>query len=157
MPVNLYGMVMGYLRDREVVVRYAGGVQEDDFEGLYTGLDSRSNLLESRPGLPINSGTSAYTCRRSRTTWSLCFSGQSASVLEAEANRALAHVSGWGDRNKLRFAPSKTNAMVLTKTKVRRPDHMHGPHDNALVDEIRLLGLTIDKEADVRAPCVQGV
>ncbi|GBP05590.1 hypothetical protein EVAR_3068_1 [Eumeta japonica] len=25
------------------------GVQEDDFEGLYTGLDSRSNLLESRP------------------------------------------------------------------------------------------------------------
>ncbi|GBP39714.1 hypothetical protein EVAR_25538_1 [Eumeta japonica] len=24
-PVNLYGMVMGYLRDREVVVRYAGG------------------------------------------------------------------------------------------------------------------------------------
>ncbi|GBO98333.1 hypothetical protein EVAR_84197_1 [Eumeta japonica] len=24
-PVNLYGMVKGYLRDREVIVRYAGG------------------------------------------------------------------------------------------------------------------------------------
>ncbi|GBP45697.1 Retrovirus-related Pol polyprotein from type-1 retrotransposable element R1 [Eumeta japonica] len=45
----------------------------------------------------------------------LTFSGQSASALEVETNRALAHVKDWGDRNKLRFAPSKTNAMVLTK------------------------------------------
>ncbi|GBP65854.1 hypothetical protein EVAR_85122_1 [Eumeta japonica] len=28
------------------------GVQEGDFEGLHTRLDSRSNLLKSRPGLP---------------------------------------------------------------------------------------------------------
>ncbi|GBP91337.1 hypothetical protein EVAR_57754_1 [Eumeta japonica] len=53
----------------------------------------------------------------------LMFSGQSASALEAETNRALAHVRDWGDRNKLRFAPSKTNAMVLTKTEVRCPGH----------------------------------
>ncbi|GBO98310.1 hypothetical protein EVAR_84190_1 [Eumeta japonica] len=68
-PVNLYGMVMGYLRDREAFA--------DDVV--------------------------------------LMFSGQSASALEAETNRALAHVRDWGDRNKLRFAPSKTNAMVLTR------------------------------------------
>ncbi|GBP97448.1 Putative 115 kDa protein in type-1 retrotransposable element R1DM [Eumeta japonica] len=55
-PVNLYGMVMGYLRDREAFA--------DDVV--------------------------------------LMFSGQSASALEAETNRALAHVRDWGDRNKLR-------------------------------------------------------
>ncbi|GBP92227.1 Putative 115 kDa protein in type-1 retrotransposable element R1DM [Eumeta japonica] len=74
------------------------------------------------------------------------FSGQSASALEAETNRALAHVRDWGDRNKLRFAPSKTNAMVLTrKLKFDVPVIRMGNTEIALVDEIRLLGLTIDK------------
>ncbi|GBP92213.1 Putative 115 kDa protein in type-1 retrotransposable element R1DM [Eumeta japonica] len=116
MPVNLYGMVMGYLRDREVVVRYAGGVQEDDFEGLYTGLDSRSNLwnlvLDS---LLRELGDLGVYVQAFADDVVLMFSGQSASALEAETNRALAHVRDWGDRNKLRFAPSKTNAMVLTR------------------------------------------
>ncbi|GBP58884.1 Putative 115 kDa protein in type-1 retrotransposable element R1DM [Eumeta japonica] len=75
-PVNLHGLVRGYLRDREVVVKYAGGVQERDFKGLYTGFYSRSNLwnliLDS---LPENSGNSAYTCRRSRMMWSSCSPG----------------------------------------------------------------------------------
>ncbi|GBP32083.1 Putative 115 kDa protein in type-1 retrotransposable element R1DM [Eumeta japonica] len=74
------------------------------------------------------------------------FSGQSASTLEAETNRALAHVKDWGDRNKLRFAPSKTNAMVLTKKlKLDVPIIRMGNTEIVLVDKIRLLGLTIDK------------
>ncbi|GBP04181.1 hypothetical protein EVAR_19130_1 [Eumeta japonica] len=36
-PVNLHGLVRGYLRDREVVVKYAGGVQERDFKGCIQG------------------------------------------------------------------------------------------------------------------------
>ncbi|GBP96828.1 Putative 115 kDa protein in type-1 retrotransposable element R1DM [Eumeta japonica] len=36
-PVNLYGMVKGYLRDREVIVRYAGGVQKGNFKGCIQG------------------------------------------------------------------------------------------------------------------------
>ncbi|GBP05593.1 hypothetical protein EVAR_71955_1 [Eumeta japonica] len=60
--------------------------------------------------------------------------------------QALAHVRDWGDRNKLRFAPSKTNAMVLTrKLKFDVPVIRMGNTEIALVDEIRLLGLTIDK------------
>ncbi|GBP96385.1 hypothetical protein EVAR_65715_1 [Eumeta japonica] len=74
-----------------------------------------------------NSGTSAYTCRRSRTTWSLCF-GQSASVLEAEANRALAHVSGWGDRNKLRHSQGGQGHMGIesdSEDDLRRRDRAY--------------------------------
>ncbi|GBP78579.1 Putative 115 kDa protein in type-1 retrotransposable element R1DM [Eumeta japonica] len=75
------------------------------------------------------------------------FSGQSASSIEEEANRALARVHCWGVRNKLRFAPSKTNSMVLTK-KLKYDDpvvHMNGERISS-VGEIRLLGLTIDKK-----------
>ncbi|GBP33600.1 Putative 115 kDa protein in type-1 retrotransposable element R1DM [Eumeta japonica] len=74
------------------------------------------------------------------------FSRQSASALEAEINRALAHVKDRGDRNKLRFAPSKINAMVLTKKlKFDVPVMPMGNIEIALVNEIHLLGLTIDK------------
>ncbi|GBP42625.1 hypothetical protein EVAR_87176_1 [Eumeta japonica] len=72
-PVNLYSMYGDGLSDRP------GGcgslrqraVQEDNFEGLYTELHSRSNLLESRPGLlilrtrgsrPIRAGVRGRRC-----------------------------------------------------------------------------------------------
>ncbi|GBP26542.1 hypothetical protein EVAR_86045_1 [Eumeta japonica] len=58
----------------------------------------------------------------------LIFSGQSTSSIEEEINRAPARVHCWGVRNKLRFAPSKTNSIVLTK-KLKYDDlvvHMNG-------------------------------
>ncbi|GBP22170.1 hypothetical protein EVAR_10680_1 [Eumeta japonica] len=45
----------------------------------------------------------------------LMFFGESASALEAEANQALAYMKNWGDRNEIRFAPSKTNAICSPK------------------------------------------
>ncbi|GBP60537.1 Putative 115 kDa protein in type-1 retrotransposable element R1DM [Eumeta japonica] len=75
----------------------------------------------------------------------LMYSRQSASLIEEEANRALACVHCWGVRNKLRFAPSKTHSMVMTK-KLKYDDpmvHMNGEQIR-FVGEIRLLGLTID-------------
>ncbi|GBP11962.1 hypothetical protein EVAR_74578_1 [Eumeta japonica] len=45
----------------------------------------------------------------------LMFFGQSASSVEEAANRALVHVHCWEVRNKLRFVPSETNSMVLTR------------------------------------------
>ncbi|GBP83162.1 Retrovirus-related Pol polyprotein from type-1 retrotransposable element R1 2 [Eumeta japonica] len=83
---------------------------------LRHGLDSRSNLwnlvLDS---LLRELGDLGVYVQAFADDVVLMFSGQSASALEAETNRALAHVRDWGDRNKLRFAPSKTNAMVLTR------------------------------------------
>ncbi|GBP07746.1 hypothetical protein EVAR_2840_1 [Eumeta japonica] len=74
------------------------------------------------------------------------FSGQSALMLELEANRALVHVKDWSDRNKLRFAPSKMNAMMLTKKKIDVLAIHVGNDKISLVDEIHLLGLTINKK-----------
>ncbi|GBP34577.1 Retrovirus-related Pol polyprotein from type-1 retrotransposable element R1 [Eumeta japonica] len=77
----------------------------------------------------------------------LMFSGQSASSIEEEANRALACVHCWGVRNKLRFAASKTNSMVLTK-KLKYDDPVVYMNDAkiSLVGEIRLLGMTVDRK-----------
>ncbi|GBP78444.1 Putative 115 kDa protein in type-1 retrotransposable element R1DM [Eumeta japonica] len=140
-------MVKGYLRDREVIVRYAGGSPEGELPGLHTGLYSRSNLLESHSGLltPRTRELGVYV-QAFADDVVLMFSGQSASSIE-EANHALARVHCWGVRNKLRFAPSKTNSMVLTK-KLKYDDpvvHMNG-EQISLVGEIRLLGLTIDRK-----------
>ncbi|GBP90791.1 Putative 115 kDa protein in type-1 retrotransposable element R1DM [Eumeta japonica] len=126
-PVNLFGMVKGYLRDREVIVRYAGG--------------------ESRRGTSKELGELGVYVQAFADDVVLMFSGQSASSIEEEANHALARMHCWGVRNKLRFAPSKTNSMVLTK-KLKYDDpvvHMNG-EQISLVGEIRLLGLTIDRK-----------
>ncbi|GBP92806.1 Retrovirus-related Pol polyprotein from type-1 retrotransposable element R1 [Eumeta japonica] len=140
-------MVMGYLRDREVVVRYAGGesrrmTSKGCIQGSIAGPTFWNLVLDS---LLRELGDLGVYVQAFADDVVLMFSGQSASALEAETNRALAHVRDWGDRNKLRFAPSKTNAMVLTrKLKFDVPVIRMG-NTNALVDEIRLLGLTIDK------------
>ncbi|GBP61462.1 Putative 115 kDa protein in type-1 retrotransposable element R1DM [Eumeta japonica] len=77
----------------------------------------------------------------------LVFSGQLASSIEKETNHARARVHCWGVKNKLRFTPSKTNSIVLTK-KLKCNDpvvHMDG-EQISLVGEIRLLALTIDNK-----------
>lgn len=52
----------------------------------------------------------------------------------------------WGVRNKLKFAPHKTKAMVITrKLKYDSPLLTMGGIDIGLSDEIKILGLTIDK------------
>ncbi|GBP77709.1 hypothetical protein EVAR_62044_1 [Eumeta japonica] len=69
----------------------------------------------------------------------LMFSGQSAQVLQTE-------VDDWGVKNKLRFAPFKTKAMVLTiKLKYDNPVVYINQQEINLVEEIKILGLTIDK------------
>ncbi|GBP96396.1 Retrovirus-related Pol polyprotein from type-1 retrotransposable element R1 2 [Eumeta japonica] len=116
MPVNLYGMVKGYLRDREVIVRYAGGVQRN-FQGCIQGSIAGPTfwnlILDS---LLRELGELGVYVQAFADDVVLMFSGQSASSIEEEANHALARVHCWGVRNKLRFAPSKTNSMVLTKS-----------------------------------------
>ncbi|GBP85083.1 Putative 115 kDa protein in type-1 retrotransposable element R1DM [Eumeta japonica] len=150
-PVNLHGLVRGYLRDREVVVKYAGGVQERDFKGLYTRFYSRSNLWDLiLDSLLRELGELGVYVQAFADDVVLMFSGQSASSIEEEANRALARVHCWGVRNKLRFAPSKTNSMVLTK-KLKYDDpvvHMNGERISS-VGEIRLLGLSPSSQGDV--------
>ncbi|GBP71964.1 Putative 115 kDa protein in type-1 retrotransposable element R1DM [Eumeta japonica] len=73
-PVNLHDLVRGYLRDREVAVKYAGGecrkgTSKGCIQGSIAGPTFWNLILDS---LPENSGNSAHTCRRSRMMWSSC-------------------------------------------------------------------------------------
>ncbi|GBP88699.1 Putative 115 kDa protein in type-1 retrotransposable element R1DM [Eumeta japonica] len=103
-------------RDRglpEVVVRYAGGefrkgTSKGCIQGSIAGPTFCNLVLDS---LLQELGDLGVYVQAFADDVVLMFSGQSASVLKAEANRALAHVKDWGDQNKLKFAPSKTNAM----------------------------------------------
>ncbi|GBP48764.1 Putative 115 kDa protein in type-1 retrotransposable element R1DM [Eumeta japonica] len=147
-PVNLYGMVKGYLRDREVIVRYAGEesrrrTSKGCIQGSIAGSTFSNLILDSLHRELVEHGV--YAQAFADDVVRVMFSGQSASSIEEEANHALARVHCWGVRNKLKFAPSKTNWMVLTK-KLKYDDpvvHMNG-EQISLVGEIRLLGLTID-------------
>ncbi|GBP91972.1 Putative 115 kDa protein in type-1 retrotransposable element R1DM [Eumeta japonica] len=147
-PVNLYGMVKGYLQDREVIVRYAGGesrrrTSKDCIQGSIAGSTFWNLILDS---LLRELGELGVYVQAFADDVVLMFSGQSASSIEEETNHALARVHCGGVRNKLRFAPSKTNSMVLTK-KLKYDDpvvHMNG-EQISLVGEIRL-GLTIDRK-----------
>ncbi|GBP10181.1 Retrovirus-related Pol polyprotein from type-1 retrotransposable element R1 [Eumeta japonica] len=139
-------MVRGYLRDRKVIVRYA---REESGKGTSKGCTQDSiasptfwnfilDSLLRELGVYIQAFADDVV---------LVFSRQSVSSIEEEANRALARVHYRGIRNKLRFTPSKTNSMVLTK-KLKYDDpvvHMNG-EQISLVGEIRLLGLTIDRK-----------
>ncbi|GBP34375.1 Putative 115 kDa protein in type-1 retrotransposable element R1DM [Eumeta japonica] len=77
----------------------------------------------------------------------LMFSVQSASSVEEDSNRVLAHMHYWGVKNKLRFTPLKINSMMLTsKLKYDDPLVQINSEQISLVGEIRLLGLTIDRK-----------
>ncbi|GBP93914.1 Putative 115 kDa protein in type-1 retrotransposable element R1DM [Eumeta japonica] len=106
------------LPERRVVVRYAGGesrrmTSKGCIQGSIAGPTFWNLVLDS---LLRELGDLGVYVQAFADDVVLMFSGQSASALEAETNRALAH-----------------------KTEVRCPGHSHGQHKkNALVDEIRL-------------------
>ncbi|XP_063894705.1 uncharacterized protein LOC126057099 [Helicoverpa armigera] len=75
----------------------------------------------------------------------LLFAGDTALEVQRHANAALEFVQEWGVRNKLKFAPHKTCAMLLTnKLKHDTPLLRMGGVDIGMSREIKILGLTID-------------
>lgn len=66
--------------------------------------------------------------------------------MEDVINRVLEKTHRWGKNNKLNFAAHKTKAMLLTKKLKFTPPHITmADTDIALVDDVKLLGLTIDR------------
>ncbi|XP_049869337.1 uncharacterized protein LOC126369089 [Pectinophora gossypiella] len=146
-PPNLRKLVNSYLSDRKVTVRYAGEettkcTNKGCVQGSIGGptfwnllLDPLLNELESR----------GVYCQAFADDVVLVFSGHSVSALQEQANDTLEHVQGWGQRNKLKFAPHKTNAIIITnKMKFEIPSLHMGDTAIRLVEEIKILGLTID-------------
>lgn len=163
-PVNLRRLIDSYLQNRRVRVRYAG----EEFEkvtskgcvqGSIGGPIFWNILLD--PLLQELEHRGDY-CQAFADDIILVTVGDTGMEVERQANAALEHVRRWGVSNKLKFAPHKTNAMVLTrKLKYDTPLLTMGGIDIGMSREIKLLGVTIDEKltfnSHVKNICVKAL
>ncbi|XP_063833265.1 uncharacterized protein LOC135082400 [Ostrinia nubilalis] len=146
-PVNIRRLLDSYLDCRRVKVRYAGeectrSTNKGCVQGSIGGpilwnvlLDPLLQELERRQ----------YYVQAFADDVVMVFDGDSGLEVSRQANAALAFVQRWGIVNKLKFAPHKTCAMVLTrKLKYDDPLLTMGGVGIELSTEIKILGLTID-------------
>ncbi|CAH2211764.1 jg20073, partial [Pararge aegeria aegeria] len=147
-PINIRRVIDSYLRGRRVRVRYAGQeyskrTTKGCVQGSIGGPILWNLLLD-----PLLKGLEKRGdyCQAFADDVVLVFDDDTGLEISRRANAALAYVREWGVRNKLKFAPNKTKAMVITKKlKYDSPLLTMGGIDIGLSDEIKVLGLTIDK------------
>ncbi|XP_063394129.1 uncharacterized protein LOC134679182 [Cydia fagiglandana] len=148
-PVGLRQMMDSYLKDRSVTVRYAGeqhGLETSKgcVQGSIAGPILWNLLLD--PLLKSLQARGDY-CQAFADDVALVVDGSTAMEIEAKANSALEHAREWGVRNKLKFAPHKTNAMLITrKLKYDTPRLCMGGINIGMVKEIKMLGVVIDNK-----------
>lgn len=146
-PVNLRRIMASYLSDRKVRVRYAGHeFAKSTNKGCVQGSIGGPILwnLVLNPLLESLSQRGIY-CQAFADDVVLVFVGETAQEIQGQANAALEHVRVWGAMNKLKFAPHKTCAMVVTnKLKHDTPHLTMGGIDIGMSPEIKILGLTVD-------------
>ncbi|XP_063539417.1 uncharacterized protein LOC134748560 [Cydia strobilella] len=146
-PVELRRVIDSYLTDRRVTVRYAGEQYSLDttkgcVQGSIAGPILWNLLLDP---LLKSYGQRGDYCQAFADDVVLVVDGNTALEIETRANAALDHAREWGVSNKLRFAPHKTNAMVITRRlKYDTPRLSMGGTSIAMVKEMKLLGVTID-------------
>lgn len=148
-PINLRRVLDSYLEDRRVKVKYAGfEIERTTSKGCVQGSIGGPilwNLLLD-PLLKSLEAKQIYT-QAFADDIVMVFDGRTAHDIELQANAALEHVRGWGAENKLRFAPHKTMAMILTKKLNFDTPHLRmGETDIKMTQEIKLLGIIIDSK-----------
>lgn len=146
-PINLRETINSYLNNRYVNVRYAGmEYNKKTTKGCIQGSIGGPILwnLLINPLLLELEQKQVY-CQAFADDIILVFDGESATEIEKYANVTLRHVWTWGVRNKLKFAPQKTNAMLVTnKLNYDVPRLDMGGTDIGMSRELKILGLTID-------------
>lgn len=159
-PRNLYAMVVSYLQNRSIMVSYARATSSKEttkgcVQGSIGGPTFWNLILDALLQKLTSQGV---YCQAYADDVVLVFSGHKVTTLQQTANTTLETVVEWGVDNKLSFAAHKTSAMVITKKlKYDNPEiYMAGTRLN-LVEEIKLLGLIIDRKltfnAHVTATC----
>lgn len=147
-PKNLRRMVDSYFESRTVRVRFAGrehlkGTTKGCVQGSIGGPIFWNLLLD--PLLRELDRRGVY-CQAFADDIILVFDGETANI-QRRANEVLSYVRDWGVRNKLKFAPHKTKAMVITRRlKYDSPILHMGGVDIDLTNELKVLGLIIDNK-----------
>lgn len=148
-PQNLRRIANSYFQDRKVCVRYADReytteTSQGCVQGSVGGPTFWNLLLD-----PLLDEVERFGvhCQAFADDIVLVFSGHSVHKIEEQADLVLTRVYEWGKINKLKFAPHKTCGMVITrKLKYDTPRIRMGNVIIALTDEIKILGLIIDKK-----------
>ncbi|XP_063835567.1 uncharacterized protein LOC135084759 [Ostrinia nubilalis] len=148
-PVNIRRLLDSYLDCRKVRVRYAGeectrSTNKGCVQGSIGGPILWNILLDP---LLRDLEDMGYYVQAFADDVVMLFDGDSGLEVSRQANAALAYVQQWGVRNKLRFAPHKTCAMVMTK-KLRydNPLLTMGGVNIEVSKEVKLLGVIIDEK-----------
>ncbi|XP_026321464.1 uncharacterized protein LOC113231118, partial [Hyposmocoma kahamanoa] len=148
-PLNLRKIMDSYLSDRKVKVRYCGEeYQRETQKGCVQGSIGGPilwNLLLDPLLKRLEKG--AHYCQAFADDVVLIFNGETAQEVQRRANCALECVREWGVANKLKFAPHKTSAMVITrKLKYDTPRLNMGGVNIGMSKEIKLLGVILDEK-----------
>ena len=146
-PGNIRKVLSSYLQDRRVEVRYGGeahsiSTNKGCVQGSIGGPILWNLLLD-----PLLQGLTERGdyCQAFADDIVLVIDGDTALEVQRQANAALAYVGEWGVKNKLKFAPHKTQAMVVTKKlKFDEPLLSMGGVGIAMSKDIKILGVTID-------------
>ncbi|KAJ2939998.1 hypothetical protein O0L34_g14030 [Tuta absoluta] len=146
-PTNIRKVIDSYLEQRTVTVRYGGetytkATNKGCVQGSIGGpilwnvlLNPLLNILESE----------GHYVQAFADDVVMVFDGKTAQHIQRQANAALEHVRVWGVENKLKFAPHKTNAMIITrKLKFDIPHLSMGGIDIGMSREIKMLGVIFD-------------
>ncbi|CAF4901386.1 unnamed protein product [Pieris macdunnoughi] len=148
-PVNLRRVMDSYLENRKVTLRYAGeeiskGTTKGCVQGSIGGPTIWNLLID--PLLKELAHRTEYMQAFADDVL-IIFEGNSGQEIQLKANRVLAFVHEWGARNKLKFAPHKTKAMVVTrKHKFYTPRLAMNSEPISIDKQIKVLGVEIDQK-----------
>lgn len=145
---HMLALVGSYLSDRRISLRFSGETTDRHntkgcVQGSTCGPLLWNVLLDPIFGLDLglNVHTQAFADDILLVAW-----GSTGGRVEAGMNQALGEILSWGNKNKLRFAAHKTQAMVATrKLKYTCPVLEMGGVTLKLSDSIRVLGITLDR------------
>ncbi|CAK1577839.1 unnamed protein product [Parnassius mnemosyne] len=150
---SMLKIISSYLSEREICLKYAGhAIQKPTNKGCIQGstygpmlwnvlLDP---LLQSTEKL--NTHVQAFA-----DDILIVATNQNGQKLEEEVNDTLRIITEWGQKYKLRFAPHKTQSVIITKKqKFHRPVLKMDGVELQFSDRVKILGLTIDKNINFK-------
>ncbi|XP_047993599.1 uncharacterized protein LOC125232032 [Leguminivora glycinivorella] len=149
------GILCSYLKDRGVKLGYLGEeVQKETGRGCIQGSIGRGPTLWNLQLDPLleEAEQKGKEVQAFADDILVMASADTTKELEAKINETLKLVEKWGHSNKMKFAPHKTQAMLITKKlKYDEPKLILQGTTLKLLDEIKMLGLTIDRNLSFKS------
>ncbi|CAK1584821.1 unnamed protein product [Parnassius mnemosyne] len=150
---SMLRLINSYLSEREIHLKYAGQeikkpTNRGCIQGSTCGPMFWNTLLD--PLLQTTENTQAHV-QAFADDILIIASNQDGQKLEITLNHTLKIITEWGKKHKLRFAPHKTQSVLITrKQKFHRPLLKMEEVELQYLDQLKVLGLTIDQNINFK-------